>query len=1566
MSDIPGPDTSPLPEQNRPALSLALADQARCWRAGTPVSVETYLEREPALQNDPEAILDLIYKEVLLRTERNEKPERDEYARRFPELAGALGPIFEIHQALESNSELMPTSLQMEQTLRSQPSGPPPPPPEVPGYEMLERLGQGGMGVVYKARQKRLDRTVALKMVLAGAHANHEDLARFSREAEVVAKLAHPNIVQIHEVGEHDGRPFLSLEFIEGGGLDKKLGGAPQPARESALLVETLARAVHHAHIQGVIHRDLKPANVLLTLNGTPKVTDFGLARSGAGSGQTQSGDVLGTPSYMAPEQAAGKISAIGPATDVYALGAILYELLTGRPPFRAQNAIETLLQVMEQEPVPPTRLQASVPHDLETICLKCLQKSPPKRYDSAEALADDLRRFLDGHPILARPTSTWERTLKWARRRPALAALYTVSAAAVVAVLLYNVWLQAALSDANHQRSAAQKALEERRRQLVQVLQADGTRLLDEGDWFGSLLPFAQAYWLDQENADRAAIHQTRLASILRQCPRLAQFWPQSVDVSHTEFTPDGSRAITVAGNAVRFRDVVTGEEAEVPLVHDKAIKLTALRPDGRRLATATEDNSVHVWDLATSQRVGAPIAFKDAVAALAFKGDSERIVAATRETSGNVHIQIWDATEAKAESPPVVVPSTMMSEVAISPDGRLAATAELVFQQNVGTGVLTVWEVVNARKVFEAGNLPSAITKIQFSPDSRRVTAAIVDGTARVWNSATGKQSSFVRHGASILHLAFSPDSRRFATSGVDGTAYIWDCEISKGLGTLKHGRAFTHAVHFVAFAPDGIHAVTAGADNTARVWNLTTDSAVGPPLRHTDKLTRALFSPDGRHVMTTSRDKTVRLWDLASSRLAAAPLEHDDNVNHANFNSSGSLVVTAGDDRLARVWDLASGRPQGSPFLHTHRVVFAGFDSEGHVLSTAEHDPAGEGEACAWEAAKGTLLFRRETSQRIMAPDADRTVRRAWFSHDGRLLLAMDGVGKAQVWDVRAGRPSTGVLAHRSAVTGAAFSADGRYVLTETFLPAFSARALDAAGQATDALKNFYLKLLQLEKTVNVWGTSGEKKITSIGPWSDSDAVAFRFAAFSPSSAAEGGSIIICDGQTSLWDVDQARAIRHFRKPGSATIAATLSPNGRILATTSDDETAQLWDANTGELAPMQLVPAPVNFWYAGQSWPPVFSPDGRLLVLGGENGIRVWEVASGFPVAPTLGHPGKVKSAALSSDGRFLLTACDRAARVWALTADGRSAADWLRLAQFLSCSRIHPQAGLPVLPGLNEPLTAWEELRRKSPKDFQITEGDVTTWHAEAARACEKIGKWQAALFHLEILATRHPQRPELHDRKGRARAEMGLWTEAAADFEKATALGADLPGPWHRHALLRLHLGDSNGYRRVCADMLDRFGSAKHAASAQLTVWTCVLAPLTQSDGVRLAPIAERALVDGPKNHSRLLLLGAALYRAGRFQDAVNKLSESIKVAPKEEAVWDWLFLAMAHQALGQADLAKNHLDLATRYLDQANAKVLGGAPIDAPGGAQPSWANPLEIALLRREAETVVKKQAP
>jgi serine/threonine-protein kinase len=342
--------------------------------------------------------------------------------------------------------------------------------PEGPGeigrlgsYRVLKVLGAGGMGVVYQARQARPQRLVALKMILAGARGG-ERLARFRSETEVVARLQHPNIVQVYEVGEHDGRPYFAMEFLGGGSLGQKLAAAPLTVRAAAELAAALARAVQHAHERGVVHRDLKPANVLLTADGTPKIVDFGLAKLLEGDPgtppaeyQTESGAILGTPGYMAPEQALGRGKEIGPAADGYALGAILYEALTGRPPFKGATVLETLEQVRSQDPVAPSRLRPGLPRDLQTICLKCLEKEPGRRYASAQELADDLGRFLGGEPIRARPVPLWERAVKWARRRPAAAGLMALSGLAIGG-LIGGLWLYTTSLDAQVQRTEKQK----------------------------------------------------------------------------------------------------------------------------------------------------------------------------------------------------------------------------------------------------------------------------------------------------------------------------------------------------------------------------------------------------------------------------------------------------------------------------------------------------------------------------------------------------------------------------------------------------------------------------------------------------------------------------------------------------------------------------------------------------------------------------------------------------------------------------------------------------------------------------------------------------------------------------------------------------------------------------------------------------------------------------------------------------------------------------------------------------------------------------------------------------
>jgi tetratricopeptide (TPR) repeat protein len=432
---------------------------------------------DDAPRQQPPDEVEVLAARFLAQLQAGENPERQALARAHPHLAPRLERrlalaemVYRVGLGQPDDRPSVAETLQPSGPLAGLPptmtapaeaAGPAGRAEHLPDYELLGQLGHGGMGVVYKARQISLNRIVALKMIRAGAHASPDLLARFHIEAEALASLQHPNIVQVYEVGAHDGCPYMAMEFLDGGGLDGQLAGRPQPPRAAAELVLTLARAMHCAHARGIVHRDLKPANILLAFSGrsqsgaaptplcerllnqcVPKITDFGLAkRLAEGKGQTSTGAILGTPSYMAPEQAWGRVHDIGPATDVYALGAILYEMLTGQPPFRGESGMDTLKRVVSEEAPAPSRLCPKLPRDLETICLKCLEKEPARRYATAEDLADDLRRFLAGEPIAARPVGVGERAWKWARRRPAWATLIGVTVAALLGIAGSFLW---------------------------------------------------------------------------------------------------------------------------------------------------------------------------------------------------------------------------------------------------------------------------------------------------------------------------------------------------------------------------------------------------------------------------------------------------------------------------------------------------------------------------------------------------------------------------------------------------------------------------------------------------------------------------------------------------------------------------------------------------------------------------------------------------------------------------------------------------------------------------------------------------------------------------------------------------------------------------------------------------------------------------------------------------------------------------------------------------------------------------------------------------------------------
>ncbi len=538
--------------------------------------------------------------------------------------------------------------------------------PAVAGYEILGELGRGGMGVVYKARQTVLNRLVALKMILAGAHAAAKDLERFRQEAEAVARLRHPNIVQIYDIGDSEGRPYFVLEYVEQGSLAQRLHGDPQPLEPTVRLIETLARAIHFAHQHRLVHRDLKPANILLSTKDEgrsakeegqpsfsyfvlgasylPKITDFGLAkRLDEESAGSHTGEVLGTPSYMAPEQADSKARGVGPATDVYALGAILYEMLTGRPPFRGVTPLDTMLQVLYEEPIRPSRLRPKLPRDLETICLKCLEKTPSRRYVSAAALADDLRRFRRGDPIAARPVGALERGWKWARRRPLSAALM----AGIFLVTLLG------FAGVTHQWRVAIWERNQKEEQRLQARNALYHSLIAQSQLQYRVNNLPGALGSLKECKQKDDLHDRRGWEWYY---LHALYAPELLTLTHSQassdgavaFRPGGDMIASVAGPQFCLWDAVNGDVLHERILSGSYHRL-AFRPDGERLVLGGADGSVRVWDARTCRELLHRALHETRITGLAFSPDGRTVASATiaapDQRSKQGEVKLWDA---------------------------------------------------------------------------------------------------------------------------------------------------------------------------------------------------------------------------------------------------------------------------------------------------------------------------------------------------------------------------------------------------------------------------------------------------------------------------------------------------------------------------------------------------------------------------------------------------------------------------------------------------------------------------------------------------------------------------------------------------------------------------------------------------------------------------------------------------------------------------------------------------------------------------------------------------------
>jgi eukaryotic-like serine/threonine-protein kinase len=1052
------------------------------------------------------------------------------------------------------------------------------------------------MGVVYKARQRSPNRLVALKMILAGFGADVRRRAFFRAEADAIACLAHPNIVQIHEIGEHGGAPFLCLEYVDGGSLDKRLAGKPQPALRAAELVATLARAIHFAHEHGIVHRDLKPANVLLSngqgvgreLSGQnrpadarhsrddhsslnadrPKITDFGLAKN-LDSGKTllDPGAVAGTPSYMAPEQVRGTSPTIGPAVDIYALGAILYEMLTGRAPFGAENAYDTLLQVVHQEPVPLRQLQPKLPRDLETICLKCLHKDPRKRYARALDLADDLQRFGSGQPITARPIGTLERTAKWARRRPAVAGLLAaiVLVTALALGLVSWFWNQAETrADAEARAKEHEKeARLEVERLTASTLLDQATSVSEQGEIGHGLLLFARALELAADSGNDAlervarwnlAGWRSKLIRIRAECHHDGYAW--SVD-----YSPDGQTLLTAGSDGLIQRwDTLTGRALGRPLRHPQPVWAMAQSPDGKLILSGAGPDGgpgeARLWDATSGELRGRPIAHASEIRKVMFSADGQTMLTVSPPSA-----HLWKTATLAPVGPPLH-PGGVRTAV-FSPNGKMVLTSG-------DDSTARLWDAATGTPLGEPMIHDGSVHLVAFSPDGAvlatasrpRALASANESSQRYWSEVRLWDAATLRlrkpallHEGLVKTMTFNPDGQMLATGTAvmefDGQAPHWRAKRGQarlwhvGTGKPVHGPLFHPLpVWSTAFPPDGRLLLTGCEDGRARFFEVVSGKEIGRPLVHEGTVTSVAFSPDGTTAATSSAggDHTgaaARLWEIPPQpQVVRTPPNRSDAGHILLFTADNTALLTANESPQTLERRNVRTGAKLEPSIHQESHIEAiALTPDGKQVFTFARDRV----ARVWDLAKASLLRSWPIVELVHA---------AAISSDGQTLLIRSADQKIRLWDIASSQPLTAAIAHRGAIADIAFAADGRAIWMENVKEAVTCWRMTADGSP---------------EMLSLWDDDALRG--AFGP-----AAAFLLARGKANRPVKHDAV---QGY-SFHSLDSIRTRHADRIQGLG-----VSRDGKTLATGSWDQTARLWDVITGRpLGPPLAHPGRVN--------------------------------------------------------------------------------------------------------------------------------------------------------------------------------------------------------------------------------------------------------------------------------------------------------------------------------------------------------------------------------------------------
>ncbi len=979
-------------------------------------------------------------------------------------------------------------------------------------YDLLEEIARGGMGVVYKARQRQLGRLVAVKMILAGPLAGKEFVQRFRTEASAAAVLQHPNIVAIHEVGVHQGRHYFSMDYVEGQNLAELVGQQPLPPAKAARYLQIIAEAIHDAHERGILHRDLKPSNVLIDAQDQPRVTDFGLAKRLDGSSSlTLAGQVLGSPNFMPPEQAGGTQEKVGRPSDVYALGSILYYLLTARAPFQGESIEQIIAQVVQSEPVPPRLLNPSIPLDLETITLKCLEKEPARRYPTAQELADELGRVLRHEPIRARPITQPEKLRRWCRRKPALAASLGFALAVLVIGLVTTSW---------QWRRAEGFAESEREERIA------GQRQL-----YVASMNLAQAAW-EQNHASRAKQLLEKTAA----APERGfewYYWQRALyqelkalrghtgPILAAAFSPNGRRIAT--GSADHSAKVWDAASATVLLTlsgHSAPVRSVAFFSDGERIVTGSWDKTARVWDAATGECLHILEGHQKAIFSVAVSTNGQRIATGCLDHTARV----WDATTGNS-----LLEFTNHSHgvwaVAFSPDGRRVVSGSW-------DKTARVWDAHSGKELMAPAEQTDAVFAAAFSPDGQSIVTGSKDGTVQLWDAWSGvHQQTFDGHERPVFSADFSPDGRRIISGSDDETARVWDITTGKPLRVLKgHGSRIGSAAYSpdgqwiitggggVRFSPDGEDIDFTAGDNAAKVWDATASGEVYTLKANDAPVVSVDYSPNGKLIASGSTDGAVRIWDLGSGRERWVRT-NNAAVRSVAFFPDGRRMVTGGRDQTATVWEVASGKELFRLEGHTDRLFSVAVSSDGYWIATGSLDST----VRLWEAASGRHFSTFRGHSEAVRPIA--------FSRDSRRMVSGGRYGVAIVWDVESGKELIRLAVQQGAIWSAAFSHNDRRIVTGSH--GLSATVWDA--------------------------TTGEKQMTLSG-----HAAHIHATVFSPDdSRILTGS---ADHTAKLWDSTTGGELLTFRGHKGWVFSAAFSPDGQRIVTGSADGSIKIWEAAT----------------------------------------------------------------------------------------------------------------------------------------------------------------------------------------------------------------------------------------------------------------------------------------------------------------------------------------------------------------------------------------------------------------